>query len=330
MALDSSGSFLVIRNGGRAVLSTRVGRTCRGGRSRGRRLALVLASAVVTAAVSVGSAGVAQAGRPTPPPRAQVAYSSVPGTLPANVPSWGFQATGTGEFGDEVGLEYGRGGGGGRVGLATVGVVLSSWACQEGRWNTGDCATQAGAAFTHPITLNVYAVDESGPVPAPGALLASRTEVSSIPYRPSADPANCTGVDAGKWFDPATGTCNNGIAFLLRYDFGGHIPLPDRVIWTVAFNTTSYGESPIGTGAPCFSSGPGCPYDALNAGVQTFPGTPFRGVDIDPNGAFLDSVRPASYCDNGAAGTGFLRLDTAATPCWSDNTPLAEITVVTG
>ena len=61
-------------------------------------------------------------------------------------------------------------------------------------------------------------------------------------------------------------------------------------------------------------------YDSLNVGVMTYPGAPYSGTDVDPNGVFRDSTD--AYCDMGASGTGFLRLDA---PCWTGFTPLGEI-----
>jgi hypothetical protein len=252
-----------------------------------------------------------------PPPAQHVAYSSIPQNLPGNVASLGYEATGTSEFGDEVGLAT-------TGNLHSQEVVLSSWGCQTR--DSGSCQTAPGATFTHPITMNLYAVNDSGPTPTPGAKLATQTQAVAIPYRPSADPVHCTGPDAGKWYSPADHTCYNGFATRLKFNFPNNIPLPNKVIWTVAFNTTHAGYNPIGENTPCFTSSAGCPYDSLNVGAQNFPGAPFAGTDIDPNGAFLNSSRPSSYCDNGAGGTGTLRLDTAPADCWSDNKPLATIT----
>jgi hypothetical protein len=264
--------------------------------------------------------------RPPPPPgpQSEIVYNSIPDNLPGHVISIGYNVTGTSELGDEDGLESGP-----NPVLESLEVVLDSFACQSGNWFSANCVTTPGATFDHPITVNIYAVDESGPTPAPGPLLASRTEVRSIPYRPSADPVNCTGANAGQWFDASDNACYNGIAYSPTFDFGGNTSLPDRVIWTVAFNTTNAGASPIGPSA-CVGTTEGCTYDALNLGAQTFPGAPYVGTDIDPNGAFLDSNQPGFYCDGGAGGTGFLRLDTDAASCWDTNKPLGKITARTG
>ena len=103
------------------------------------------------------------------------------------------------------------------------------------------------------------------------------------------------------------------------------------------FNTSDYGASPLAP-QPCNSDPQGCGYDSLNVGTKTYSTVPFVGTDVDPNGAFLSSTWAGAYCDNGAHGTGFLRLDTGTglTTCWyanpaPDNTdwlpyrPLAQI-----
>ncbi|MEV6315345.1 hypothetical protein [Streptomyces sp. NPDC051776] len=267
--------------------------------------------------------------KPTPPGTCNfggqapgTVYTAIPANFPAcqGAPSLGFEATGTSEFGDEVGLSS-------TGDLSTLKVDFQSFACSvSGHWNTGDCVTTPGATFTHPITANIYAVDNSGPVPAPGALLATVTQTQTIPFRPSANPA-CTGTDAGKWMNPATNQCVNSIAAPLTFTFPAGTSLPSQVIWTVAFNTTHYGYNPIGEGAACFSTPLGCPYDSLNVGANTYSGAPYVGTDVDPNGAFLNSSIPSSYCDGGAGGTGTLRLDTAPTDCWADFKPLGEIRI---
>ncbi|MCY0955233.1 hypothetical protein [Streptomyces sp. H27-S2] len=238
----------------------------------------------------------------------------------SQVPSLGYEATGTAEFGDEVGpVPVGRS-------LTQLRVLFQSFGCGvSGTWNAGNCVTTPGSTFTHPITANIYAVDNSSGTPAPGARLATVTQSQNIAYRPSADPTNCTGSDAGKFLNTNTGLCANAIGQLLTFNFPAGTTLPSQVIWTVAFNTTHYGDNPIGEGAACYSTSPGCGYDSLNVGVYSFPGAPYRGTDIDPDGAFLNSVIPSTYCDGGAGGTGTLRLDT---PCWTGYRPLGEIRAV--
>lgn len=130
-------------------------------------------------------------------------------------------------------------------------------------------------------------MDESGPTPTPGPLLATQTELSSIPYRPSADPVNCTGPNAGQWLDPSDNTCRDGFA-QTHDQLTDNTPLPDQVIWTVAFNTTNFGPNPIGP-VPCSTRPDNCDYNWSNVGERTFPGAPFEGTNTDPDAAFLDS-----------------------------------------
>lgn len=179
----------------------------------------------------------------------------------------------------------------------------------------------------HPITANVYAVADCSGTPCPGALLATVTQSPTIPYRPSKDPVKCTGANAGKWFDPLApggGQCRNYITTVLTFPFPPGTTLPNDVIWTVAFNTTHFGAAPIGTGAACFGGPGGCPYDSLNVAAQSFPGQPYAGIDVNPNGAFVNYQSGSQYCLAGSGGT--LRLDTDnANTCWFGFTPLGEI-----
>jgi hypothetical protein len=238
----------------------------------------------------------------------------------------GFEANSLVELGDHVGLASTSGT------LTSLTVLFASFGCGvSGGAFSNDCVTNPGnATFTHPITAKIYAVNTSSGTPQPGALLATVTQTQTIPFRPSADRVNCTGAQAGKWFSPATGACQNAITQLLTFTFPAGTPLPSQVIWTVAFNTTHFGPSPIGP-APCNSSPSGCGYDSLNVGVFSFTGAPYIGTDVDPNGVFLNATNvlrnvaesTASggiYCDGGPGGT--LRL---ATPCWDGLRPLGEI-----
>jgi hypothetical protein len=106
------------------------------------------------------------------------------------------------------------------------------------------------------------------------------------------------------------------------------VVLPAQVIWTVVYNTTSYGPAPHGTGTACFSTAQGCGYDSLNVGLTTSNSV---GTDTDPDGAFWNTSTAGNYCDNGAGGTGTLRLDTGVAPncspggAWTGFTPAGEL-----
>jgi hypothetical protein len=237
-----------------------------------------------------------------------VAYNAMPFDVEdCGVPALGFEAQSTSEFGDRVALA-----GTSRT-LDSLEVAFGSYACSvSGHWNTGDCVTVPGAVFTHPVTANIYAVNTSDPT-LPGALLATTTATVTLPYRPSADAA-CTGTDVGKWFNAAAGFCQNSIIETLTFDswdfqagFSG--TLPDDVIWTVAFNTSHAGYSPLGDCAA--GPNPGCPYDSLNVGAKSFGNAPYAGTDTAEDVAFW------SYAGNGNT----LQVEVG----WTGNRPLGRI-----
>ncbi len=231
-----------------------------------------------------------------------VVYNNVPDPIPGNVPSVGFEATSTSEWGGQMQLV-----GTDRID-PTVTVLMSSWGCVSGTWYGQDGVTSSGATFTHPVTLNVYNVGSGDSV---GSLITAKTVTFTMPYRPSAS-ASCTGGDAGKWFDGTT--CYNGKAFPISFDLTG-TTLPDKVIIGVAYNTTNYGSSAIGTAA----CGTNCPYDSLNVGTNP---TPSVGTALPTaNDAYLNSSWSGAYC-NGALGTGTFRLDAG---CWTGYLPAIKI-----
>src|SRR4029077_9089229 len=107
-----------------------------------------------------------------------------------------FQANHTSEFGDLIQFA-----GTNRM-LTHVTLVMSDWALAS------DYPTYPGAtgpSWSHPITLNLYNVDNSGPNPAPGTVIATRTQTFAIPWRPPADP---TCPDPSK-YRAGDGTCQS-------------------------------------------------------------------------------------------------------------------------
>ena len=233
-------------------------------------------------------------------------YDSTVSPLPPNQPSVGFLAQHAAEFGDKVTFA------GTTRSLTDVTVTLSTHGCQSGQGNLPNCLTTPGATFSWPITFTIYGAPAGDAV---GPVLAQVTQTFAIPYRPSADNVNCTGADAGKWFDAASATCSDGKAVNITFDFSAlNVTLPDTVIWGVAFNTTTWGYHPVGPSA-CSVSATGCPYDSLNVAVS---GAASTGTDVDPNGVYWNSADPTEYCDNGSGGTNTFRLDT---PCWTGEVP---------
>ncbi len=199
-----------------------------------------------------------------------------------------FEGDGVAEFGDEVTLA-----GTART-LVSLTVLFSNYACGDsGHWYDGQCVTSSNLQFTHNITAKIY--DPSN-LTTP---LATVTTTQAIPFRPSADPVNCSGDPYGyasgsRWFNTQNtsalhpfGTCQYSIGTLLTFDFSSLSPtvtLPDTVIWTVAYNTSHSGYNPIaqplGPGDACETSAGGCGYDSLNVGTKSYPKAPYAGTDV--------------------------------------------------
>ncbi len=276
-----------------------------------------------------------------------VAYNAMPfDVVNCLNPAIGFEATSTSEFGNGVTLASGTG-----RNLSQLKVDFQSFACQSGHWNTGDCSSAPGSTFNWPITANIYDPNGSGGLTTP---IATVTTTQTIPYRPSASGATTCPSDGGttppqwtagsQWFNPQAvggGACQNSIGTVLTFNFPSGTVLPGTVVWTVAFNTSDFGAKPQrpqacntgpDTNFPGLADG-GCPYDSLNVGDNGNTGglnnpashinnAPYAGTDTTPASAYLSSTWIGAYCDNGAAGTGFLRLDQG---CWDGLRPLGEI-----
>ena len=243
-----------------------------------------------------------------------VVYSSIPKTLKA-VFSVGFEATTGLQLGDGVNLT--------RTGkLQRVRYVLSSWGCQSGRWYTNNCVTIGKPTFPVPITLNVYSVDNSPS--RVGALLTTVTKTFNIPFRPSSDHVRC--LDGQTFFSQVDGGCIHGLANVIVFDLPApRVSLPLKSIFSLVYNTTHYGPSPVGESAPCFASSPGCGYDSLNVSTDGNGGP--IGSPIDPDGIFNNFVlRDAGPNGNSCTTTPGFRLDTAPL-CWTGLHPQFEVRV---
>lgn len=268
--------------------------------------------AILTFTLAVGMAFTAHA---------QVIYSSIPSPLPPSVSSEGPEAYAFSEIGD--GLIFTPGSN--RL-VTHVTVVMDDWACTSGHWynavGTADsCVTPAGATFSQPITLNIYAVNPTTP-PSAGTLLATQTSTFAVPYRPSSSAVCATvaqGSDGTRWYDAATNACYHGLAFPIVFDLTSlHVQLPDRAVVGISYNTTHYGPNPIGQGTTCFATDNNCPYDSLNVSTQ---GSPIIGQVIDPSSVFVNYTLPANSC-SGTAPTGILEEDVG---CWTGYHPEIEV-----
>ena len=233
-------------------------------RTRTVRSVLASVASVALALSAVVAVSAPAAGAST------LVYDSIPETSPPSYASLGYEATSTDEFGDYVQLD-----GAARV-LTTLSVGLTDWACEN--WATSNpCFSAPGSTFDHPITVNVYDVDHSGASPAAGDLIATLTETKAIPFRPSASPY----CDGGRW-RATDGSCNNGFAFTLDFDFTDQgVVLDDDVIVSVAYNTQHYGAAPTGVTGP---------YNSLN--VSLADDAPTVGTDPSADQMFWKTTYP--------------------------------------
>src|ERR1043166_51613 len=246
-------------------------------------------------------------------------YNNIPNPLPGNLPSVGYEASFSSEFGDRVTFAPSTG-----RGVTTVVQTMSSWGCESGHWYSFDCVTTPGATFSHSGTLNLYNV---GPGNQPGALLGSVTQTFAIPYRPSADIINCNGGNAGKWFDAASGTCFNGKAVNITFDLRSlHLTLPNQVIFGIAYNTSHAGYNPIGDNTTCFTSSGGCGYDSLNVATADPASSLSVGGNPAPDDAYFNDNYGFNYCAGGGGGVTFFRL---AAGCWTGLKPATMFNAAT-
>ena len=249
----------------------------------GRKIAPARAGQGVAArAAAIASTALASAAP------AEIAFDSTFSPLPPNVASLGFEANAAAEFGDSIGFVGDPGF------LDSAEVTMSSWAIRS------DFPGSAAAGFVHPLTLKLYAVDNSGPTPRPGALLAAITQNFTIPWRPEPDPSS-TSPDR-PWL-ASDGNYYTGLAFTVSFDLSGvSAILPAQLIYSVSFDTWHYGAHPRGVHGP---------YDSLNVAVSE--ATPSAGTDLETDVVYWTTVA-GNYADGGAAGAGVFRRDTGWTP----------------
>jgi len=274
-----------------------------------RRLSILVALVAIFALAGGASAAPA-GGLPT-----SVIYSSlVSSPLHGNMPSIGAEAYALNEFGNAVTFSASK-----NRSLSSVVVTMSSWGCQSGHWTSGDCLTTNGATFSVPITLNVYAADGV-------TKIAWATQTFAIPYRPSASPA-CAVDYPGEWYDTALNACFNEFVTNVTFDtftYAGDVAvaLPDDVVFGITYNTSGHGYSPFGYANACNETEAGCPYDSLNIALAQDPTDVSVGTDTFVGTVWQNTSYGYNYCDGGAAGTGFFRLDAPSlASCLGVNAP---------
>ncbi len=223
-------------------------------------------------------------------------YNSISGEGGVNVLdgsylSLGFQATQTAEFGDRVTF-----GGTART-LQTATFTMVNWARYED-YNTGGqyygAGQWAGSGFNHSFTLNLY---ESGSGGSKGNLIASIAETKFISYRP-------------------TGWSFNGYAQNISFDLASlNITAPNSIVWGLAYNTQSYGSSPLGVNGP---------YNSLNMGLNDYANGGVSAGSTDLDTLFWKTATANWYSDGGAAGVNVFRQDSG----WTGYNPMASFTAI--
>ena len=172
-------------------------------RLRARISALLVALALVAIAVPIALAA-----------PGTVIYDSQPNPLPGNLPSRAFQAKQTSEFGDQIVFAAGP------RELGTASVVFSSFACEAGAWNTGDCHPHPERpSITPSPSTSMRSTPRTRPCPARSSRRSPRSWRSRSVLRPSGL-RHCAQCLPGGWQGP-DGVCFNGFAFTVEFDLGG-------------------------------------------------------------------------------------------------------------
>jgi hypothetical protein len=224
---------------------------------------------------------------------AEAVYDNVPSALPGNFASVGFAATSTTQFGGEVELA----GTPHPKSMVAVQVVMSDWACESGSWSTDNCASPRRKSFKEPVTVSLY---EVGNLTTP---IATKTKNVKVPYRPSAEPVNCTGEFAGTWYDETSKECFNGYAFpfTAKMKVRG---LPSKLIVTVSYPTTTV------------------PSQSLNVAVSE-PSENTLSLGSDPTQElFVDSTNSEMYC---AGATDVGTFGGTQGNCWAGYQPVFAV-----
>jgi hypothetical protein len=218
---------------------------------------------------------------------ADTVYSTLPSPTLPNLPSLGYQANQTAEFGGLVQLV------GTSIPLSAVTVALSNWAYESTYEPVG---TSAG--FDEDLTLNLYNVGAGDSV---GSLIATETISDLVPWRPEPDPADCPPGNNNDYLG-SDGNCYSGSLSTATFDFTG-VTVPSELIYGLAYDTETWGANPIGA--------PG-PWDSLNFALST--SGPTVGSQPLPDTAYWNTSTASNYTDGGAAGVGIFRQDTNWSP----------------
>lgn len=169
--------------------------------------------------------------------------------------SHGFEAQGTAELGNVVGLA------GTARKLDTVTITMVTYA-KASEWSSMYANNNAG--WYHSIMLTVYKADAS-------EILATQTISALIP-----------------WSQPALG--QTGMAFNVGFDFSSeNITLPNSVLVSVAYNTQHNGFNPLGTVGPYNKLNYGTFDDSPIVGTDVDPTQVMRVTTANPDSILFET-----------------------------------------
>lgn len=200
---------------------------------------------------------------------------------PPSTPSLAFETQQIHEYGSVVVLD------GSLRELDRVEIGFVSWACEQGYYHlsANPCVTTPGTGFNHPITANLY---EEGVGGAVGNLIATVTKNVFVPYRPSATPDDCS--IQGDYLDEVLGECFPGLLFVEAFDFSAlDVTLPDRLIVTATFNTSTTGNTPIGPVQPGEEDGFNVLNMAISGATPAHVGTAEESFYMNASASWLDT-----------------------------------------
>jgi hypothetical protein len=192
-----------------------------------------------------------------------IVYNDLPNPIPQSSPSIGFQSNHTREFGDLIQPV------GGATTL-TSGTILMDGEALFADWSSFPGATSSG--WSWPLTLNLYnvVIDTAGN-PQVGTQITSVTQTFAIPWRPVGGP---TGQD-----------------FLAVFNLP-NVAVPSEFIFSIVYNTQTFGPNPTGTAGP---------HESLNVGLNT-TAPPQVGTRPFPDTAYLNADKSTNYyCGVGAS-----------------------------
>ena len=139
------------------------------------------------------------------------------------------------------------------------------------------------SGWSWPITLNIYNVDDSSGTPQPGSEIYTTTESFNIPWEPVGQP---------------------GEDFLITFSLPD-VAVPSEFIYSVVYNTETFGPDPTGVSGPDIS---------LNVAANGTT-SPQVGTRPNPDSAYLNANGCAYYNDDCAGGpVDVFRQDTGWTP----------------